>query len=138
MPMPQWWGQINKRLFNPRALRNGKWEVITHVGRSTGRVYRTPLDAHEVDGTFIFILVYGSRSDWVRNILASGWASLQVNRETVELASPRLLPVDEAWGLLDGLAKPPPGLLNVNEFLQMDVVSRRPAVAPIAGVYSGE
>lgn len=24
MPMPLWWGQINKRVFNPRGLRNGK------------------------------------------------------------------------------------------------------------------
>lgn len=124
MPMPLWWGEINKRVFNPRALENGKWKVITHVGRSSGRVYRTPLDAYEVDETFVFILVYGSGSDWVQNILASGSGSLESDGEIIGLGSPRLISEDEAWSLLDGIAKPPPGFLNVNEFLRMDIVSR--------------
>lgn len=130
MPMPLWWGQINKRLFNPRALENGKWDVITHVGRSSGRMYRTPLEAHRVDGTFVFILVYGSESDWVQNVLAGGSASLEADGETVELTSPRLLSSTVAWELLDGIAKPPPGFLNVNEFLQMDVVEPKASSLP--------
>jgi deazaflavin-dependent oxidoreductase (nitroreductase family) len=90
--MPLWWGQINKRLFNPKALQNGKWKIINHVGRSSGRAYRTPLDAYEVDGTYVFILVYGPKSDWVRNVVASGQASLEVDDEIVELVSPRIVP----------------------------------------------
>lgn len=127
MPMPLWWGKINKRLFNPRAVESGNWQVINHVGRSSGRRYRTPLGAHEMDGTFVFILVYGSRSDWVQNILAGGSATLESDGELIELASPRLISRDAAWQLLEGVAKPPPEFLNVNEFLQMDIVSRRTA-----------
>lgn len=124
MPMPLWWGHINKKLFNPKALRSGEWQVLAHVGRSSGRVYRTPLGAYEVDGTFIFILVYGSRSDWVQNVLASGSASLEVDGEVVELTSPRVISGDEAWELLGGIAKPPPRFLNIDEYLQMDVSGR--------------
>ena len=72
MPMPLWWGQINKRVFNPRSARNGKWQVIRHVGRVSGQTYRTPLEAHRVDDGFIIMLVYGSRCDWVQNVLAAG------------------------------------------------------------------
>ena len=125
MPMPLWWGEVNKRVFNPSALNSGKWKVLTHVGRSSGRVYRTPLDAYEVDGTYVFILVYGSKSDWVQNLLHNGSARLDDGGEIIELAAPRLIPGEKAWILLDGLAKPPPGFLNVNEFLQMDITSRR-------------
>jgi deazaflavin-dependent oxidoreductase (nitroreductase family) len=132
MPMPLWWGNINKRVFNPSALKNGKWKVLTHVGRSSGRVYRTPLDAYEIDGTFVFILVYGSKSDWVQNILHSGSASIEADGEVIELASPRLLSDKEAWSLLDGIAKPPPAFLNVNEFLQMDIASRSRIESAIA------
>jgi deazaflavin-dependent oxidoreductase (nitroreductase family) len=121
MPMPLWWGKINKRVFNPRALENGKWDVITHVGRSSGHTYRTPLEAHRVDGTFVFILVYGSKSDWVQNILTSGSAFLEADGESFELRSARLISRKTAWRLLEGIAKPPPGFLNVNEFLQMDI-----------------
>ena len=127
MPMPLWWGKINKLLFNPRALRNGRWKVLNHIGRTSGRLYRTPLDAYEVDGTFVFILVYGSRSDWVRNILQSGSATLEADGELIELAAPRLISEKEAWALLDGMATPPPRFLNVDEFLQMNIVGRQAA-----------
>lgn len=130
MPMPLWWGQINKRLFNPRALVNGKWKVLTHVGRASGRVYRTPLDACEVDGTYVFIIVYGSRSDWVQNVLADGSAKLEVDGEIVELVSPRVISGEVARPLLDGRVTLPPRFLRVDEYLQMDVVSRAPAKAP--------
>ena len=129
MPMPLWWGQINKRLFNPRALETGEWNVLTHVGRSSGRIYRTPLGAGEVDGTFVFILVYGSRSDWVQNVLASGSAVLQADGEIIDLVSPRLVPGESGRRMLRGSVTLPPGFLRVDEYLQMDIAARR-AVEP--------
>ncbi|MCD2106479.1 hypothetical protein O4214_16775 [Rhodococcus erythropolis] len=56
MPMPRWWGHVNKRVFNPRAISSGKRPVLTHVGRTSGTTYRTPLDAYPVDGGYVFIL----------------------------------------------------------------------------------
>lgn len=64
MPMPKWLTHVNKRVFNPGAIARGKRPVLTHIGRTSGTTYRTPLDAHPVDGGYLFILVYGSRSDW--------------------------------------------------------------------------
>lgn len=124
MPMPLWWGQINKRVFNPPALKNGKWQVINHVGRSSGRSYRTPLGAIEVDGGYLFILVYGARADWVQNILASGSATLEAGGEEVGLTSPRVIATAAAIDLVDERVKLPPGFLNVNEFLVMDKATR--------------
>ncbi|MDJ0663240.1 MAG: nitroreductase family deazaflavin-dependent oxidoreductase [Acidimicrobiia bacterium] len=120
MPMPLWWGKINKRIFNPIELRRGKRPTLTHVGRKSGKEYVTPLDAHQIEGGYLFILVYGSECDWVRNILASGTATLRKDGETIELANPRVIRGDEAWPLLGHRAKPPPGLLKIDEFLVMD------------------
>ncbi len=119
MPMPLWWGRVNKRVFNPRAVRSGKWQVIRHVGRSSGRPYRTPLEALPVDGGFIFTLVYGSRSDWVQNVLAAGEATLEVDGGTVDLVGPELITTDEAFERLPPGAKRPPRLLKIDEFLVM-------------------
>jgi deazaflavin-dependent oxidoreductase (nitroreductase family) len=119
MPMPLWWGQINKRVFNPRAVRGGKWQVIHHIGRSSGQPYRTPLEAHRVDDGFIFTLVYGSRSDWVQNVLASGTATLVVDGEQVDLVEPEIIGADEAFARLPAGTKRPPKLLKIGEFLQM-------------------
>lgn len=121
MPMPGWWGQINKRLFNPMELRRGIRPVLTHTGRRSGRTYRTPLDAHPVEGGYVFILVYGSQSDWVRNVLAAGSARLTVGGEDVALIAPRLIDQEEAWSVLPATVKRPPRLLRITEHLRMDV-----------------
>lgn len=123
MPMPLWWGKINKRLFNPLELRRGVRPVLTHVGRTSGKTYRTPLDIHPVDGGYLFILVYGSRSDWVRNVLAAGHAQLILggdDAETVDLTAPRLVDEDEARRVLPETVKRPPRLLRITEYLRMD------------------
>jgi deazaflavin-dependent oxidoreductase (nitroreductase family) len=123
MPMPQWWGHVNKRAFNPRAIAGGKWPVLTHVGRISGATYRTPLDAHPVDGGYLFVLVYGSGSDWVRNVLAAGGARLRVDGREVELAVPRLIGEGEAFQALSDEVARPPRLLRITEFLRMDLVA---------------
>ncbi|MGW5106660.1 nitroreductase family deazaflavin-dependent oxidoreductase [Nocardia sp. NPDC004123] len=121
MPMPRWWGHVNKRLFNPRAIANGKWPVLTHIGRTSGTTYRTPLDAHPVPGGYLFVLVYGSRADWVRNVLAAGGASLRIGGRDVELAAPRIVGETEAFQALPADAARPPKLFRITEFLRMDL-----------------
>lgn len=121
MPMPRWWTQVNKRVFNPAELRRGNRPVLTHVGRTSGASYRTPLDAHPVDGGYVFILVYGSRSDWVRNVLAAGRARLAVDGQDIDLAAPRVISEQEAWGAIGEGVKRPPGFLRIGEYLRMDL-----------------
>jgi deazaflavin-dependent oxidoreductase (nitroreductase family) len=123
VPMPRWWTQVNKRVFNPAELRRGVRPVLTHVGRSSGTTYRTPLDAHPVDGGYVFVLVYGSRSDWVRNVLAAGHARLRVDGQDLELTSPRVIASEEAWQALGEGVKRPPRVLNITEFLRMDLAA---------------
>lgn len=123
MPMPRWWGHINKRLFNPRAIAGGRWPVLTHVGRSSGTTYRTPLDAHPVDGGYVFVLVYGSGADWVQNVLAAGRARLCVEGAEVDLTNPRLVGEDEALRALAEEVARPPRWLRITEFLRMDLVA---------------
>lgn len=119
MPMPLWWGQINKRVFNPRSLRGDRWQVVHHVGRSSGREYRTPLEAVPVDGGYVIMLVYGSRSDWVQNVLAAGSAKLEVGGELVEVTDPELIDTEEAFRRLPPGTKRPPKLLKIDEFLAL-------------------
>ncbi len=119
MPMPLWWGQINKRVVNPRAVRSGKWPVIHHIGRSSGQPYRTPIEAHPMDDGFIFVLVYGSQSDWVQNVLAAGAAQLEIDGNRLDLHEPELLDAEQAFAQLADSTKRPPKLLKIDEFLRM-------------------
>ncbi len=122
MPMPSWWRHVNKRVFNPRALNGGKWSVIHHVGRNSGTRYRTPLEAHPVDGGFVFIMIYGPNTDWAQNALATGSAELEYRGKPLQLDSPRMISKEEAWSLLPETTKAPPGFLKVTDYLRMDRV----------------
>jgi hypothetical protein len=67
--------------------------------------------------------VYGSGSDWVQNVLAAGRARLRVDGEEVELAAPRLVGRDEAFGALPDDVARPPKVLRITEFLRMDLAA---------------
>ena len=128
MPMPKLMAHINKRVFNPMELRRGKRPVLRHVGRNSGRTYRTPLDAHAIDGGYLFILVYGSDSDWAQNILRSGEATLEVGGREIELIAPKVIDGETAFELLPPEVKKPANIMNIDEYLQMDLANdRQPA-----------
>ncbi len=123
MPVPMWVAEVNKRVFNKLELKRGVRPVLGHTGRASGTRYRTPLDAHAVDGGFIFICMYGSDSDWVQNVLAAGTATLEAHDETHVLTNPRLITKEEAWQQLPETTKAPPDFLRVTEYLRMDTVN---------------
>jgi deazaflavin-dependent oxidoreductase (nitroreductase family) len=118
--MPLWWGQLNKRVFNPRELARGVRPVLVHTGRVSGTTFRTPLDANAVGGGYLLTLVYGSGSDWVRNVLAAGGARLEIDGEVVPLTNPRIVDAQAADELLPPEVKRPPRLLRIDEFLRLD------------------
>lgn len=121
MPMPRWLARINKRVFNPLEIRRGVRPVLIHTGRSSGATYQTPLDAHPIDGGYLFIPMYGSRTDWVKNVMAAGEARLRIAGREIALQSPRLVPKEAAWPLLPPTTKVPPGVSEQSPLLLMDI-----------------
>lgn len=120
MPLPRWLARVNKRFMNPREIRRGVRPVLTHVGRASGTTYRTPLDAHPVPGGFLFVPLYGPRTDWVRNVLAAGEARLTIGGEEVRLESPRMVRKRDAWPEVASGTKPPVGVSDESTLLRMD------------------
>lgn len=96
MAYPRWLAHINKRVFNPRELRKAKRPIVMHVGRTSGRIYQTPMDAHPTRDGYVMVVRYGPHSDWVRNITVSGSATLRIEGDQHELEAPRLVPQDVA------------------------------------------
>lgn len=122
MPMPRWLAKVNRRVFNPIEIRRGVRPVLIHVGRSSGTVYRTPLDAHPIDGGYVFIPNYGPRSDWVRNILAAGSARLRLGDDELALTSPEMVRKADVWPSLRPGTKTPPGIKDDSMLLQMSLL----------------
>ena len=122
MPVPKWLARVNKRTFNKLELKRGKRPVLTHVGRQSGKTYRTPLDAHPVDGGYIFLVMYGSKGcDWVQNILTAGNGGLTIGQDEWELTAPRLISREEAQAQVTADTNLQPGRIKGIEYLRMDV-----------------
>lgn len=119
MPLPRWLAQVNKRVFNPREIRKGKYPVVVHVGRTSGKTYQTPLDAYPTGSGYVLVARYGPESDWVRNVLAAGTATLRIAGEEHPVDSPRLVAQEAA---LDALLaeEPPPDFTKAEDFLLVD------------------
>ena len=120
MPYPRWLAKVNKRVFNPREVRKGERPVVIHVGRSSGIVHQTPLDAHPTTGGYVLVVRYGPGSDWVRNILATDTATLRVDGEEHRLDSPRLVSEREAIDQLAPGFEPDADFLKAEHYLLMD------------------
>lgn len=64
------WRVGSGRLLNAWPAVGGRILVLGHVGRSSGRRYRTPLNYAEVGGDVYLTAGFGAATDWYRNVLA--------------------------------------------------------------------
>ena len=99
---------LNRRFVNPRQMRTagtpGAYAgIVRHVGRRSGAVYETPVGPFPTDDGFAIALPYGTTSNWVKNVLAAGSATLVTEGRTYEVDRPELVPVGEIADVL------PPG-----------------------------
>ena len=62
-----------------------------HQGRRSGRTYRTPVNVFPTADGVRIALTYGSDSDWVKNVLASGGCRLLTRRHELVLTGPRVV-----------------------------------------------
>jgi len=88
--------QLNKHVLNPAVIRlvggkHGSAAVIGHTGRCSGKIYATPVVALWVADGFIIPLPYGTRVDWLRNVLAAKRATIRIRRETHEVSQPEII-----------------------------------------------
>ena len=87
------------RLFNPLQMRTAgsrgaSTSVVRHVGRKSGRAYATPVDAVATDDGFLVALPYGTQSNWVRNVLASGTATIVDGGHAYPVDRPELIALE--------------------------------------------
>jgi deazaflavin-dependent oxidoreductase (nitroreductase family) len=104
--MPRAVANFNSRITNPAARSITPWlpglGTLEHVGRKSGRRYRTPLLVFPIRDGFVVLIGYGLKSDWLKNVFSSGRAVLHKRGASIALADPRLLSKAEAATLVTG------------------------------------
>ena len=93
--------RFNRAFGNPHQMKTagtpGAYaSVIRHVGRKTGRPYETPVVPFATDDGFVIALPYGPGTDWIKNVLATGSATIVTEGETWSVDRPEVVPIAEA------------------------------------------
>jgi deazaflavin-dependent oxidoreductase (nitroreductase family) len=117
------------RVINPVTRLFAGWlpgfAILTHVGRTSGRVYHTPINVFRSGDHYLFALTYGSNVDWVRNVLAAGGCQMRSRGRGIRLGEPEVI-VDPELRLMPWPLAPLLGRLNrVTEVLRMRAVPQR-------------
>jgi deazaflavin-dependent oxidoreductase (nitroreductase family) len=91
----RWLAKINIAFTNRITGLFAGWlpgfGILTHVGRKSGKVYRTPINVFRASGGFIIALTYSSQSEWVKNVLAAGGCDLKTRGKKYQLSAPRVV-----------------------------------------------
>jgi deazaflavin-dependent oxidoreductase (nitroreductase family) len=86
---------VAARVINPLTRRLAGWlpgfALLTHVGRRSGRTYRTPLNVFRRGDDDYIPLTFGPDVDWVRNVRAAGEAELRAQGRTIRLVAPEFV-----------------------------------------------
>ncbi|HWV22570.1 MAG TPA: nitroreductase family deazaflavin-dependent oxidoreductase [Thermomicrobiales bacterium] len=122
MPGPRWLARFNRRATNKLALTHAGWmpgmAIVHHVGRHSGKTYRTPVLLFRDGEEYVIELTYGADSDWVKNVVAAGECEVTSRRQTVHCTDPRIEKVHHhPWAPLfvRGILR----LLNVDMVLRL-------------------
>jgi deazaflavin-dependent oxidoreductase (nitroreductase family) len=118
-----WLARFNRRVTNrvarPFVGHLPGYGVIVHVGRRTGRVYRTPINLFRRPGGFVVALTYGERTEWARNVVAAGGCVVETRGRTHRLTDPRIV-TDPARSLVPPLVRFGLRILRADQFLVLE------------------
>ncbi len=82
--------------------------ILEHVGRKSGKAYRTPLTVFnaEVDGKpgVAILLTYGPDRDWLKNLNAAGGGKMRRHGKTFGVANPQTVSKEQAATHVGGAA----------------------------------
>lgn len=117
--------RINKSVTNPRVASTAgtagtQTSLIRHTGRKSGRTYETPVDVVPTASGFLIALPYGTRVDWLRNILAAGSATVLTQGQSIAVDTPTLVATQNVSPLLPRGTRRVLRLFNVRECLHLE------------------
>ena len=107
---------VTNRVTGPLAPWLPGFGVVVHVGRKSGREYRTPVNVFRHRGGYVIALTYGCGADWVRNVEAAGACELITRGRRYRLSGPRIVH-DANRRLVPQPVRVALHLLNVADFL---------------------
>ncbi|RHA42337.1 nitroreductase family deazaflavin-dependent oxidoreductase [Cellulomonas rhizosphaerae] len=122
MTAPYWVTRVNL-VFTNKIMGTFSDDVpplatLHHVGRTSGRRYRTPIMAFPTRRGFVIALTYGPGVQWLRNLEAGEGRLVRARRVHV-LTDPVMLSPDEGAALVPRWTRTALRLLHVDDFVEL-------------------
>ena len=118
---------VTNRITSRFAARLPGFGILTHVGRKSGRLYRTPVNVFRVPEGFLIALTYGRESEWVKNVIAAGACQLETRGVLYQLSAPTIVH-DPARRRFPLFVRTVLGLIGANDFMQLSTSRAVPVV----------
>ena len=121
MPLPERLARFNRVVTNRIARRvAGRapgFAIVEHVGRRSGRTYRTPVNIFtNGQDRYVIALTYGRDSQWVRNVLAAGGAEVVTRGRRMRLVEPVVIR-DQQRTMMPAGVRSVLGVIRVDDFM---------------------
>jgi len=91
--------------------------IVRHVGRVTGQGYETPVQAISTDDGFAIALPYGPNTDWLKNVVAAGSATIVHDGSLHRVDRPEVVRMSDAASLFSANDQRAHRLFHVDECL---------------------
>lgn len=79
--------EISKLPYAIKALQR----IVTHVGRKSAKLYRTPVNVFRAPEGFLIALTYGRESEWFKNVVAAGECQIETRGIRYQFSSPTIV-----------------------------------------------
>jgi deazaflavin-dependent oxidoreductase (nitroreductase family) len=110
---------VTNRITSRFAARLPGFGIVTHAGRKSGKLYRTPVNVFQAPEGFLIALTYGRDSEWVKNVLAAGGCELETHCVRYQLVTPTIVH-DPSRRRFPSFVRVVLGLIGANDFMQME------------------
>ncbi len=123
MALPRWLARVNLRFSNafmrPIAARLPWFVVLEHVGRKSGTVRSTAIIAYRrKPDRWVLSLIYGTKVQWLQNVLAAGGCRLLSRGRWIDVVEPRQF-ADSSRSSVPWIVRPFLAVLRVNAFVEL-------------------
>lgn len=124
MKIPGFIRYFNKYVLNHitgliARLGFGPFCIIHHVGRKSGKLYETTIQAYKVANGFMIALTYGTSIDWYRNVVAAAGCKLFYHHKLYTLGVPKKLDKETALSLFPSPERAILQAIGIQDFIRL-------------------